>query len=77
MNKLMLLPVLVTTLLLSGCTFTGAHLPTGGKNYVVEGDYSQEKIDQLVDVYPLTPTLVEKMLTPVPQARVNSSYNFV
>jgi len=71
MNKLMLLPVLVTTLLLSGCTFTG-HLPTGGKNYVVEGDYSQEKIDQLVDVYPLTPTLVEKMLTPVPQARVNS-----
>jgi len=72
MNKLMLLPVLVSALFLGGCTFTGSHLPTGEKNYVVEGDYSPEKINQLVDVYPLTPSLVEKMLLPAPQPRVNS-----
>lgn len=71
MNKKLLLSVLATTLLLSGCTFTGSHLSVSGKNQVTDGDESAENIDQLVDVYPMTPRLVEKLRPAAPQARVN------
>lgn len=72
MNKKLLLSVLATTLLLSGCTIVpGSHLSVSGKNQVTDGDESAENIDQLVDVYPMTPRLVEKLRPAAPQARVN------
>lgn len=72
MNKKLLLSVLAITLLLSGCTIVpGSHLSVSGKNQVTDGDESAENIDQLVDVYPMTPRLVEKLRPAAPQARVN------
>lgn len=72
MNKKLLLSVLATTLLLSGCTIVpGSHLSVSGKNQVTDDDESAENIDQLVDVYPMTPRLVEKLRPAAPQARVN------
>ena len=70
MNKKLLLSMLATTLLLSGCTFTGSHLSVSGKNQVNDSEESAD-IDKLVDVYPLTPRLVEKLRPAIPQARIN------
>ncbi|WP_041609945.1 polysaccharide export protein [Tolumonas auensis] len=71
MNKKLLLSMLATTLLLSGCTIVpGSHLSVSGKNQVTDSDESAD-IDKLVDVYPMTPRLVEKLRPAMPQARVN------
>ncbi len=52
---------MVSVALLSGCTLIpGSHLSTSGKN-VVEQQDADFNINKLVNVYPLTPYLVEKM----------------
>ncbi len=72
MNKKLLLSMLATTLLLSGCTIIpGTHLSVSGKNQIVDPGESATDIDQLVDVYPMTPRLIEKLRPAVAQAKVN------
>ncbi len=72
MNKKRLISVLTATLLLGGCAIIpGSHLSVSGKNQVADTSESDENIDQLVDVYPLTPRLVDKLRPAVPQAKIN------
>ncbi|MEQ9880401.1 polysaccharide export protein [Pectobacterium aroidearum] len=60
-HKLKLIPVAVSLVLLSGCTIIpGSHLSTSGKE-VIEQQDADFNIDKLVNVYPLTPYLVDKM----------------
>ncbi|QTF09281.1 polysaccharide export protein [Brenneria izadpanahii] len=60
-HKLKLLPLVVSTVLLSGCTIVpGSHLSTSGKE-VIEQQDADFDINKLVNVYPMTPYLVEKM----------------
>ncbi|MBQ4790506.1 MULTISPECIES: polysaccharide export protein [Pectobacterium] len=60
-HKLKLMPMMVSLALLSGCTIIpGSHLSTSGKE-VIEQQDSDFNIDKLVNVYPLTPYLVDKM----------------
>ena len=47
-----------------------ANLSVSGKNQVNDSDESAD-IDKLVDVYPMTPHLIEKLRPRLPQARVN------
>lgn len=58
--KTKLIPLLVSAALLSGCTIEpGSHLSTMGKD--VKQQDSDFDIDKYVNVYPLTPSLVERM----------------
>ncbi|PWC13679.1 polysaccharide export protein Wza [Brenneria roseae subsp. americana] len=60
-HKLKLIPLVVSAALLSGCTIIpGTHLSTSGKEVIKQQDADFD-IDKLVNVYPLTPYLVEKM----------------
>lgn len=60
-HKLKLIPIVVSLALLSGCTIIpGSHLSTSGKE-VIEQQDADFNIDKLVNVYPLTPYLVDKM----------------
>ncbi|MCL6386640.1 polysaccharide export protein [Pectobacterium carotovorum subsp. carotovorum] len=60
-HKLKLMPMVVSVAFLSGCTLIpGSHLSTSGKE-VVEQQDADFNIDKLVNVYPLTPYLVDKM----------------
>ncbi len=72
-RQLKLISILVSLSMLSGCTIIpGTHLSTSGKN-VVKQDDADYKIDDLVNIYPLTPKLIEKM-RPIPVvAQPNSS----
>ncbi len=59
--KTKLIPLLVSATFLSGCTIEpGSHLSTSGKD-VVEQQDSNFDIDKYVNVFPLTPRLVEQM----------------
>lgn len=60
-HKLKLLPLVVSTVLLSGCTIVpGSHLSSSGKE-VIEQQDADFDINKLVNIYPMTPYLVEKM----------------
>ncbi|MBN3217256.1 polysaccharide export protein [Pectobacterium polaris] len=60
-HKFKLIPMVVSIALLSGCTLVpGSHLSTSGKE-VIEQQDADFNIDKLVNVYPLTPYLVDKM----------------
>lgn len=60
-HKLKLIPAVVSIALLSGCTLIpGSHLSTGGKETIEQQD-ADFNIDKLVNVYPMTPYLIEKM----------------
>ncbi|AIA70370.1 putative polysaccharide export protein [Pectobacterium atrosepticum SCRI1043] len=60
-HKLKLAPLVVSIAFLSGCTIIpGSHLSTSGKE-VIEQQDADFNIDKLVNVYPLTPYLVDKM----------------
>ncbi|MBQ4781641.1 polysaccharide export protein [Pectobacterium versatile] len=60
-HKLKLIPAVVSLALLSGCTLIpGSHLTTSGKD-VIEQQDADFNIDKLVNVYPMTPYLIEKM----------------
>ncbi|APS29375.1 polysaccharide export protein [Pectobacterium brasiliense] len=60
-HKLKLAPLVVSIAFLSGCTIIpGSHLSTSGKE-VIEQQDADFNIDKLVNVYPLTPYLIDKM----------------
>lgn len=65
------LPVLFAATLLAGCTiFPGSHLSVRGKNVVAQQDADYD-INKLVNVFPLTPALIEKMRPQEVRARSN------
>lgn len=56
-----LIPLLVSISVISGCTVVpGSHLSTSGKNVVKQED-SDFNLNKLVNIYPMTPSLVDKM----------------
>ncbi|CAI0896254.1 polysaccharide export protein [Serratia proteamaculans] len=68
-----LIPLLVSISVISGCTMVpGSHLSTSGKDVVKQND-SDFDIDKLVNIYPMTPSLVEKMRPKPVVAQQNSS----
>lgn len=68
-----LIPLLVSISVIGGCTMVpGSHLSTNGKDVVKQQD-SDFDIDRLVNVYPMTPSLVEKMRPKPVVAQPNSS----
>lgn len=59
MSKKSLL-LLILSVGLTGCSIPGAHLPTGDKNVAWEAE-EQESLSALVNVYPVTPTLIKEL----------------
>lgn len=56
-----LIPLLVSISVISGCTVVpGSHLSTSGKNVVKQED-RDFNLNELVNIYPMTPNLVDKM----------------
>lgn len=56
-----LIPLLVSISVVSGCTIVpGSHLSTSGKEVVKQQDRDFD-IDELVNIYPMTPNLIEKL----------------
>jgi polysaccharide export outer membrane protein len=65
------MPLVLSSALLSGCTaFPGSHLPTQGKEKVIQQDENFD-LDKQVQVYRVTPMLLEKMRRIEPVARPN------
>lgn len=59
--KIKLIPLLVSATFLSGCTVVpGSHLSTSGKDVIRQQDGNFD-INRYVNVFPLTPRLVEQM----------------
>ncbi|AUY14213.1 MULTISPECIES: polysaccharide export protein [Serratia] len=68
-----LIPLLVSISVASGCTIVpGSHLSTSGKDVVKQQD-SDFDLDKLVNIYPLTPSLIEKLRSKPVVAQPNSS----
>ncbi|MEG9579232.1 polysaccharide export protein, partial [Serratia ureilytica] len=68
-----LIPLLVSISVVSGCTIVpGSHLSTSGKDVVKQQD-SDFDLDELVNIYPMTPGLVEKMRPKPVVAQTNAS----
>jgi polysaccharide export outer membrane protein len=66
-----LIPLLVSISVISGCTVVpGTHLSTSGKNVVKQED-SNFDLDKLVNIYPMTPSLVDKMRPKPVSAQTN------
>ncbi|EJD6411959.1 polysaccharide export protein [Providencia rettgeri] len=64
------LTLLTISILLTGCTITpGAYMSTSGKNVVDTGD---RDITKLVDIYPISPKLLDDMYTAPIIAKSNS-----
>lgn len=60
-TKLKLAPLLVSITLLGGCTIIpGQNLSTSGKDVIKQQDADYD-IDKMVNVYPMTPMLIEQM----------------
>lgn len=60
-SKLKLMPVLVSVILINGCTvLPGSNMSTMGKDVIKQQDADFD-IDRMVNVYPLTPRLVEQL----------------
>lgn len=60
-SKLKLIPVLVSVILINGCTMLpGSNMSTMGKDVIKQQDADFD-IDRMVNVYPLTPRLVEQL----------------
>lgn len=61
--KLKLVPLLVSVTLMSGCTvFPGSNMSSSGKDVIKQQDADFD-LDRMVNVYPLTPRLVEQLRT--------------
>lgn len=66
-----LIPLLVSISVISGCTVVpGSHLSTSGKNVVKQED-SDFNLNDLVNIYPMTPSLVDKMRPKPVSAQTN------
>ena len=60
-SKLKLMPVLVSVILINGCTvLPGSNMSTMGKDVIKQQDADFD-IVRMVNVYPLTPRLVEQL----------------
>ena len=60
-KQLKLVSLLISLSILSGCTvFPGTHLSTSGKDVVKQEDADFD-LDKLVNIYPMTPKLLDKM----------------
>lgn len=71
-RQLKMISVLVSISIISGCTvFPGQHLDTSGKSVVKQED-SDFDIDSLVNVYPVTPKLIQKLRPAKVVAQPNS-----
>ncbi|MEX9841450.1 polysaccharide export protein [Providencia rettgeri] len=69
-NKRLPLTLLAVGILLTGCTVTpGAYVSTSGKNVVDTGD---RDITKLVDIYPISPKLLDDMYTAPTIAKPNA-----
>lgn len=72
-RQLKVISLLISISVISGCTvFPGQHLNTVGKNTVKQED-SDFNIDDLVNVYPVTPKLIQKLRPTKVVAQPNSS----
>ncbi|MFP1772164.1 polysaccharide export protein [Lonsdalea quercina] len=61
--KMRLVPLLVSTILLGGCTvIPGSHLSISDKEVVKQPD-DDFNISKLVNVYPITPSLIDRLRT--------------
>lgn len=68
-SKRLPLTLLAISILLTGCTITpGAYMSTSGKNVVDTGD---RDITKLVDIYPISPKLLDDMYTAPTIAKPN------
>ncbi|WMY75861.1 polysaccharide export protein [Buttiauxella selenatireducens] len=71
--KLKLMPLLVSVALMSGCTvLPGSNMSTMGKDVIKQQD-SDFNLDRMVNVYPLTPRLVEQLRVRPAVAQPNMS----
>ena len=71
--KRKVIPMMVSVVLLSGCTIIpGSHLTTSGKEVIKQQD-ADFNISKLVNVYPMTPYLIEKMRAKPLVAQANSA----
>lgn len=71
-NKLKMIPMLISISIVSGCTvFPGQHLSTIGKDTVKQED-SDFNIDGLVNIYPVTPKLLQKLRPAAAVAQSNT-----
>ncbi len=71
-RQLKMIPILVSISIISGCTvLPGQHLSTSGKSIVKQEDGDFD-IDSLVNVYPVTPKLIQKLRPAKVVAQPNS-----
>lgn len=70
-SKLKLAPLLVSITLISGCTiFPGQSVSTSGKDVIKQQDADYD-LDKMVNVFPMTPMLIEQMRKAPVVARPN------
>ncbi|CTZ93012.1 polysaccharide export protein [Escherichia coli] len=73
MKRIRFVPLLSTVVLLSACTVVpGSHLSTNGKTTVATGTVD---IDQLADIYPVTPALLSQLRKAPVVGRANPELN--
>ncbi len=72
-SKMKLMPLLVSVTLMSGCTvFPGSNMSASGKDVIKQQDADFD-INRMVNVYPMTPQLVEQLRPRPVVARPNDS----
>ncbi len=72
-SKMKLMPLLVSVTLMSGCTvFPGSNMSSSGKDVIKQQDADFD-INRMVNVYPMTPQLVEQLRPRPVVARPNNS----
>lgn len=69
MFKKTLAMYLVTCVAMTGCAVPGSYLSVSGKNKIE--DKSTRSLDDMVDVYPITPKLVESIRAPLTKSEIN------